>query len=117
MSTYIKKALIVEGATFGIPAPAEIKAKLAYDSNWAQRGLLAVYNEQMSDEQAAKKTKHLNLVGFSKFDAEFLSSMAQQLKRKRALSPKQMMWVHRKMPKYANQLFLLSLTARRAKNV
>ena len=117
MSTYIKKALIVEGATFGIPAPTEIKAKLADDSNWAQRGLLAVYNQQKADEMAVKQTKHLNFVGFSKFDAEFLSSMAQQLKRKKALSPKQMMWVHRKMPKYANQLFLLSLNKRREANV
>lgn len=117
MSNYIKKSLIVEGATFGIPAPADIKAKLAEDSNWAQRGLLAVYNQQKKDEMDTKRTKHLNFVGFSKFDAEFLSSMAQQLKRNRALSPKQMVWVHRKMPKYANQLFMLSLESRRESNV
>jgi len=116
MSKYIKKSEIALAATFGIPSPADMKVKLANDWAWAQRGLLAVFARQKSDEQASKRTKHLNFFGFSKYDAEFLTSFAQQLEKKGSLSDKQMHWVFKKMPKYASQLFLISLENKQGDN-
>lgn len=113
MSNYIKKALIVEAAQFGIPSPDEIKTKLSSDDTWAQRGLIAVFNEQKADEQSARRTTHLNFVGFTKFDAQFLTSMANQINAGRKMSSKQAKWIRVKMQKYAKQLFLLSLDAKR----
>lgn len=85
-----------------------IRDKLSNDKQWAIRGLLRIYSCQTTSEQAANETEESNGVGFNGMDAELLSSFAQQYIQHKNLSDKQMIWVHKKMPKYASQLERLS---------
>jgi hypothetical protein len=83
---------------------AFVKVKLADDQRWLTRGLLAIYEHQTRDEQLAAETKDHNGVGFSAFDATFLTAMAQHVMKGRTLSPKQLSAVRTAMIKYARQL-------------
>jgi hypothetical protein len=47
-------------------------------------------------------------VGFTGADGEFLTSLAKQLQKKGYLSPKQMTFVFKKMPKYWKQILNIS---------
>lgn len=91
---------------------AFIKEKLATDMDWLKRGVLAVYALQTAQEQSAQGTVEQNGVGFSGADGEFLSSIAEQLKKGRPLSAKQLPWVRKKMVKYAGQLAELARARR-----
>lgn len=78
-------------------------------SNYAvERAILAIYERQTADEQAAQKTDKNNGVGFSGFDAKIFSSFAQQIMANKynkgnglRLSPKQFE-VARKLDKNGN---------------
>ena len=83
---------------------AHVREMLASSQKWAERGLIRIFENQTEDEQAAGDVVHNNGIGFTGADAEFLSSLAKQVQAGRTLSPKQMVWVHKKMPKYAKQL-------------
>lgn len=93
---------------------AAVRAKLATEPKWAVRALTVVYEGQTSQEQQASTTVEDNGMGFSAFDAEILSSFAQQVERwNRAdptrryatpLSEKQMALLFKRIPKYAGQL-------------
>jgi hypothetical protein len=83
---------------------AHIKEMVAVDSRWAIKGLLRIYADQTAEEQAAGHTHVHNGVGFSGVDGEILSSFAEQINKGRNMSPKQMILIHKKMPKYAAQL-------------
>ena len=81
-----------------------LQSKLATDIRWAQRGLLAIFRNQTSDEQVSANVTHHNCMGFRCMDSEILTSFANQLQYRKQLSDKQMRIVHRLMPKYARQL-------------
>ena len=81
-----------------------IKEQVKVDARWAIRGLLRIYEDQTAEEQNAGHTHVHNGVGFSGVDGEILSSFASQIKKGRNMSPKQMVLIHKKMPKYAMQL-------------
>ena len=83
---------------------AYIRERLATSPAWATRGLLRIYDNQTADEQASQTTSHDNGIGFSGCDAEILSSFAEQIRRGRNMSPKQMALIFKRMPKYAAQL-------------
>jgi hypothetical protein len=96
-------------------AAAMIRANMAENEKWLVRGLLAIYSRQTADEQVSAATRHDNGVGFSAFDADILSSYAQQVQRWEAqpasqrqyaapLSPRQKEVAVRKMSRYARQL-------------
>jgi hypothetical protein len=68
------------------------------------KALLALYDAQTADERAGHQTKHSNGVGFNKFDAEFMSSLAVQARKKGFLSAKQMQVLRRKLPYYWRQI-------------
>lgn len=88
---------------------AFVKNQLATNKLWATKALVRIYQEnQTADEQAAKVTSHDNGIGFSGCDAEFLSSLAEQYLRRGNLSDKQMVFVYKKMPKYAGQVIKMS---------
>ena len=84
---------------------AYFKSKLATDPLWAIRGMLKIYTFQTDSEQATQQTSELNSVGFSGCDAEILSSFSDQVQRGRTMSPKQMVLVFKKMPRYWKQLW------------
>lgn len=81
-----------------------LQEKLATDARWAQRALLAIFKNQTSDEQVQATVNNNNNMGFRCMDAALLTSFASQLKTRGSLSPKQMVYVHKKMPIYARQL-------------
>ena len=81
-----------------------IQSQLATNPAWAIKGLVKIYTLQTSDEQASDTTSHNNGVGFSGCDANILSSFAKQVKAGRNLSPKQMVIVYKKMPRYYRQI-------------
>lgn len=86
-----------------------VKKQLATNKLWAVKALVRIYQEnQTADEQAAKVTSHNNGIGFSGCDAEFLSSLAEQYLKRGSLSDKQMVFVFKKMPKYAAQVIKMS---------
>lgn len=81
-----------------------VHGKLTSDEKWALRGLVVIYDMQTSDEQHSGFTKHNNSVGFSGIDGEFLTSLAKQYQARGFLTPKQMKFVYKKMPKYWKQI-------------
>lgn len=83
---------------------AHVREMLATSQKWAERGLIRIFENQTEDEQNSGDVVHNNGIGFTGVDAEFLTSLAKQLQSGKTLSPKQMVWVHKKMPKYAKQL-------------
>lgn len=85
-----------------------IKAKLANDPYWATRALIRLYNLQTAAERTAEAAIIHNNKGFGGTDAEILSSFAKQFISKNWLSAKQMVLLHKKMPKYWRQIFDMS---------
>jgi hypothetical protein len=103
--------------------PADLKATKAARLAWvrqaireneglAYEALLIVEAGQTAEEIQAERTVELNGRGFSGNDGEILTSMAEQLKGKRArygdhdarLSEKQVAFLQRAMPRYAGQV-------------
>lgn len=86
-----------------------VKSQLASNKVWALKALVRIYQEnQTAEEQVAKITKEDNGIGFSGCDAEFLSGLAEQYLRRGSLSDKQMVFVYKKLPKYAGQVIKMS---------
>jgi hypothetical protein len=86
-----------------------VKEKLATDKAWATKALVRIFQEnQTADEQNTETVIHDNGIGFSGADGEFLSSLAKQQIQRGSLSPKQMEYVHKRMPKYWNQVVSMS---------
>ena len=83
---------------------AFIREKLTNDRRWAIRGLMVIYQAQTEDEKLTGHTREANGVGFTAFDDEILTSFAEQWMSKKFLSEKQIAFLHRKMPKYTNQI-------------
>lgn len=74
-----------------------------YDKG-VERAVVQIYRLQTADERAAGTTSHHNKVGFTAYDAGFLTSIAQQLLAGRQLSAKQMAITRNKMKRYWRQL-------------
>ena len=68
------------------------------------RMLRALYNRQTWLEQAAQVTNAHNGVGFTAFDAELLSGVAEQASKYKTLTEGQAAVVRRRLKKYARQL-------------
>lgn len=85
-----------------------VRHQLKTNEVWAKRALIKIYEFQTADEQRSGYTKHYNNVGFSGADSEFLSSLAVQLLQKGWLSPKQMMYLHKRIHKYTRQVIEIS---------
>ena len=93
---------------------AHIRTKLATSPKWALRALTVVYQGQTQGEQVRSTTVELNGMGFTAFDAEILTSFAQQVERwersdptrryATPLSDRQMALLHKRIAKYAGQL-------------
>jgi len=81
-----------------------VKLKLATNPAWALRGLVRIYEFQTISEQQVGTTTDANGVGFSSVDSEILSSFARQVNMGRTLSIKQMLLLHKKMPRYWKQI-------------
>ena len=85
-----------------------IQKKLSTNKVWATQALLKVYALQTAIEQEQEATRETNNKGFTGVDAEILSSFAKQYQTRGFLSPKQMVYVYKKMPKYWGQIVKIS---------
>ena len=83
----------------------EWKQKISKDPRWATRALLAIYEKQTESEKQSETTREYNGVGFTAFDGELLTSFAKQVQAGRELSPRQLSYLFKRMPKYAGQLY------------
>jgi hypothetical protein len=81
-----------------------IKAGLVGSDRFLMASLIKVYENQTTEEQNWGSVHIHNGVGFTRPDAEFLTSLAQQFQRRGNLSERQMHYLREKMGKYANQL-------------
>ncbi len=68
------------------------------------RLLLILYRRQTLSEQQDGSSREQNRVGFSKFDAPLLTSIAAWGQRRGFLTPKQVEVVRRRLRKYTRQL-------------
>lgn len=70
-----------------------------------ERAIIAIWARQTESEKLNRHTAEKNHIGFSAFDAEFLTSLAERLVWKGLrLSPKQIAAGRRAIRKYAGQL-------------
>lgn len=70
----------------------------------ALRALMAIYNNQTSEEQKTESLTVRNGVGFTGMDTKFLTSLAKQYLANGKLSVTQMKYLLKKIQKYAGQL-------------
>ena len=84
--------------------PAEIRMLLKQSDKAVERGVLAIYRFQEESEKNSGISIANNNVGFNRFDAPFMSSIAKQLLMKEPLTPSQVSDTRVKLLKYAGQL-------------
>lgn len=72
------------------------------------RALLVVFENQTSQEQHCGRTVENNCVGFSSWDAEFLTDMVANLKKYGHLTEKQLAVTRNKIRRYWKQLMVAS---------
>ena len=82
----------------------EIKAVLGRSDVFVTRSVVKMLERQTSDEARGGYTHEANSVGFSAFDAEFLTSIANQIIDGRNLSVKQIASARKSMLRYAGQI-------------
>jgi len=82
----------------------EFKQKLLTDNRWLYRAIVAIYERQTDHEKAELTTKEDNGIGFNGVDAFLMSKYAEDLAKFGRLTPNQLKWARKKMPKYALQL-------------
>ena len=82
----------------------EIRDLLERSNKMVHRSIVKIFERQTEDEKSTEATNHNNGVGFNSVDAQLLSSFAKQILEGRSLSPKQLEWARKKLPKYSNQL-------------
>ena len=81
-----------------------LKYAMLHDDETIKTCLIKIYNNQTAEEQQIEETTENNNIGFNGADAELLTSFTKQLLRRNYLSEKQMLYLRKKMPKYARQI-------------
>ena len=81
-----------------------IKGLINRSDEAVERAILHIYRNQTFDEQQCKDTRYVNNVGFSGHDAEYLTSIAEQLKEGRGLTDRQLAICRNKIRRYWKQL-------------
>lgn len=83
---------------------AKVQTLLQENDRAVIKALYAIHARQTADEKAGGYTNHTNGVGFSKFDAPFLTDMVVKYRRYGSLTPKQMAVTRNKIKHYWKQL-------------
>lgn len=82
----------------------EIKVLIQTNDVVLYRALRKLYARQTADEQRAGTTRNYNGVGFNSYDAKFLSSVSEFLKKNGYLTEKQKVVTRKRLIKYNRQL-------------
>lgn len=88
----------------------QIERTLDASREAVEAALVAIYDRQTAEEKAGHYSREQNGVGFSKFDAEFCTSLVQQIKRGRSLTPNQLAVARKKTKRYWRQLLVVMNT-------
>lgn len=88
-----------------------LREQLSTNPNQAVKALISLYNRQTEDEKKDGDTKHSNGVGFTSRDSSFLTSLAESYLRYGHLTQAQMVHLMHKIPKYAHQLIIHSISS------
>lgn len=106
---------VIDSLLVETPAPAkrvwseeEVRSLVQTNDKVLYGALRKLYAEQTADEQASSNTKHRNGAGFNSIDAQFLTSVAEFLKRTGFLTEKQKSVTRKKLVKYNKQLTRLA---------
>ena len=81
-----------------------IRNLLNRNSNAVLKGVVALYKLQTADEKACKLTNASNGVGFSAYDAPYMTKIAERVISKRGLTKMEVANLRVKLLKYSNQL-------------
>lgn len=85
-----------------------IQKMVSTEPKWTVAAILALYERQTEDEKAEGSAKVYNRMGFNKFDAAFMTSLAEQLLADKFLSAKQLGAAQKVLKKYAGQLLRIA---------
>lgn len=83
----------------------KVKDLLLRNDKAVKRGLVLLYGFQTFEEQHSDTANTNNGQGFSKYDAEILSSMARQVQNGWQLSEAQINVARKRIVKYAGQIY------------
>lgn len=83
----------------------KVKDLLLKNDTAVKRGLVLIYGFQTYEEQHSDTANTNNGQGFSKYDAEILSSMARQVQNGWQLSEAQLNVARNRIVKYAGQIY------------
>lgn len=86
----------------------DIKIMLATNPKAVVRGVLAIYNNQLPEEQYNGRTIALNGVGFNGADSRPMSRYAEIIRRDGKLAGGQFLDAKRRIMKYAGQLVTIA---------
>lgn len=96
------KSIMIDGVEW---TQERVKTNMQNSDKALIKGLLLVYSNQTSSEQAHGDTHLLNSVGFNSADATFLSSIALWVQTNQKLSDRQIFRTRTKMLKYSKQIW------------
>lgn len=82
----------------------ELRCSITTDIEVAYQALDFIYSRQLEDEKFFEHTRHFNLMGFNKPDADILSKVAKARLNHTELTEDQVAQIKSRMPKYARQI-------------
>lgn len=86
-----------------------IKHKVLTDNRWLFRSIIAIYNKQAEVEKKTKEAMLSNGMGFSAYDANYMSNISELIIRGKRLSSEQLLCARGIMQKYCGQLYSIAL--------
>jgi hypothetical protein len=92
-----------------------IRSKLMTSQRWLEAAIIALYQMQTADEQAAGRTNHDNNRGFNGADAPILSYYARWCANGRNLNGRFLADAQNRCQKYAKQLLRIAQAKAQAK--
>lgn len=95
----------------------ELRDLIATNDEFATRCLLRLYERQTKEEQQVGDTRLFNAKGFTAWDAQLLSSLAEQRQKGGRLTEKQFVLLRAKLQKYLKQLLEVANGGEKPKRV
>jgi hypothetical protein len=96
------KELVINGVTW---TELMVKERIATDQRAAAKAAVRIYNAQTAEEKVVGTAKTYNGVGFSKFDAGFMTEIAKAYIQYGDLYPASYKTCMTIMPKYSGQIW------------
>lgn len=88
---------------------AHFKSMIECDDRWCCRALVRIYENQTDEEQVIYQVRERNGRGFNKIDANVMTAFAKRILNNQPLSERQMSLLHKRLPKYAEQLYNIAI--------